>query len=97
MSLYREKPIKKTRSPHFCHGCGLNIPRGSPALYIVSQSEDVGVLFTGYLCQTCERIWKSCSIMRAEYPDRFGEEDIKNRCENCEQYDACNKFKEDSQ
>lgn len=90
MSLYRSKPIKKTLSPHVCHGCGDRIQPGSKALYIVSSDDGAtGQLFTGYLCHICDTIWNNCKKARDEYPDGFGEEDIKDTCEACEARERC--------
>ena len=61
-----EKEVK-TRTEHKCFGCGREFPRNTKMLRECVKDE---IVFTAYLCLTCQHISQSLS------GDEFGEGDL---------------------
>ena len=92
MSLYREKPIKKTHKPHYCFGCSKTIPTGEKAFNIVCTTDD-GFMH-GYFCDSCHSVLHDCDTIKNNLPNgEVGEGDVKEYCDCCEEKDTC-KIKE---
>jgi hypothetical protein len=50
--------VVKTRKPHRCWGCTIEIPAGS---LVDSQTfEDMGTITTAYFCDTCSEMLSEC-------------------------------------
>jgi hypothetical protein len=57
----------KTRKPHHCWGCTIEIPAGT---LVVSQTfEDIGQVTTAYFCDICSEIQSEDNEMECCYGD----------------------------
>lgn len=52
-----KKRAVKIRTPHVCFGCGREFSKGVEMEY--SFQEDGGVVFSSYLCGTCQKVVES--------------------------------------